>query len=344
MAQEQSIPSIKKSDLIITGHDLKKNLPKIDWLWKDYIPKGLVTILAGDPGVGKSAIALDLVKRLTDGTEWPDGTPILSNSKALWIDAEGAKVILNERIEKMRINLDHIILPKQKDLLQDFTMTKENFKQVHAILKEYKPDLIVVDSLSGIHLKEENDSKEMKIVMNWFNSWASKHNVAVLVIHHLSKPSKGDFSGKVLLNRLRGSGQIGASVRSALAIENITVPFYDTGPEVKFDLRPQLVQIKNNLGKEKKVPLPFSIDDEGVTYYGSCPDDFYPQPKFSQEEKAKNLIVKILKENGGEISAEDIKKQLKDLGLSESTWKRAKDKLPVESIKKGEKWLWRLNT
>jgi len=44
----------------------------LHWLWPGRIPIGSITLLAGDPGVGKSLFALDLAARVTTGAAWPD--------------------------------------------------------------------------------------------------------------------------------------------------------------------------------------------------------------------------------------------------------------------------------
>jgi predicted ATP-dependent serine protease len=43
----------------------------IEWLWEGRIPRGKITILDGDPGVGKSALALDLAARVSRGAPMP---------------------------------------------------------------------------------------------------------------------------------------------------------------------------------------------------------------------------------------------------------------------------------
>jgi len=50
------------------------DLPRqdVDWLWPGRIPIGKVTLLVGDPGVGKSLVALDIAARVTRGAPWPD--------------------------------------------------------------------------------------------------------------------------------------------------------------------------------------------------------------------------------------------------------------------------------
>src|SRR4051812_46740387 len=43
-----------------------------NWLWRGRIPLGYVTLLVGDPGAGKSLVALDIAARVSRGAPWPD--------------------------------------------------------------------------------------------------------------------------------------------------------------------------------------------------------------------------------------------------------------------------------
>ena len=43
----------------------------VEWLWEGYIPRGALTILEGDPGLGKSQIACDIAARVTRGLPMP---------------------------------------------------------------------------------------------------------------------------------------------------------------------------------------------------------------------------------------------------------------------------------
>ncbi|HAG07012.1 MAG: Uncharacterized protein XD69_1288 [Clostridia bacterium 62_21] len=36
---------------------------QVEWLWKPYLPAGKVTILEGDPGAGKTWVALAILKQ-----------------------------------------------------------------------------------------------------------------------------------------------------------------------------------------------------------------------------------------------------------------------------------------
>ena len=49
----------------------------VSWLWPGRIPRGKVTLLAGDPGLGKSFVTMDLAARVSRAAEWPDGPTAL---------------------------------------------------------------------------------------------------------------------------------------------------------------------------------------------------------------------------------------------------------------------------
>jgi hypothetical protein len=45
------------------------------WLWNSYLAFGAVSVLDGDPNVGKSLLAIDLAARIGTGRPMPDGSP-----------------------------------------------------------------------------------------------------------------------------------------------------------------------------------------------------------------------------------------------------------------------------
>lgn len=53
----------------------------VEWLWHKRIPVGKVTLLCGDPGLGKSLVALDVAARVTTGAPFP-ATPIKPQSSS----------------------------------------------------------------------------------------------------------------------------------------------------------------------------------------------------------------------------------------------------------------------
>ena len=47
---------------------------RVSWLWRGRIPLGKLVTLDGDPGVGKSTLALTCGAMITTGGMWPDHT------------------------------------------------------------------------------------------------------------------------------------------------------------------------------------------------------------------------------------------------------------------------------
>ncbi len=52
--------------------DLDGILPETSWIWRGRLAAGYLTLLAGDPGAGKSAICLDIAARILADDTWPD--------------------------------------------------------------------------------------------------------------------------------------------------------------------------------------------------------------------------------------------------------------------------------
>jgi RecA-family ATPase len=60
------------------------------WLWPGYIPFRKVTVLDGDPGLGKSTILIDLAARLSTGQPLPNGKRHKASGAILLMGEDGA--------------------------------------------------------------------------------------------------------------------------------------------------------------------------------------------------------------------------------------------------------------
>lgn len=47
---------------------------EVSWLWPGHLPLGKLTVIDGDPGLGKSFLTLDLAARVSQGRTMPDGS------------------------------------------------------------------------------------------------------------------------------------------------------------------------------------------------------------------------------------------------------------------------------
>jgi RecA-family ATPase len=337
--------SKEKEKPYMTGEEIN-NLPPIEWVWPGYIPKGHLTLLIGNPGAGKSIFSQDLADRLSKGGEWPDGELINQNEtgKTLWIDAEGSVTILASRMIALGMNRQDFILPRLPEIFEDFKLNKDSINQIEKILEETKPKLVVIDSLSGIHEKEEKSSREINEILKPLHSLAANYNCGILLIHHLNKESQQSRSKKkepINLNRARGSTHIGAVVRSALAIDKAETTVTKEDNENSTVLK--VFQVKNNLAEVNRNPLYFTISSNGVTYHSLDGLEFNLKQSDGEVQKAIQIIMNKMNSTEYPIPSKEMTDYLASQGLSESTWKRAKALLPIESEKVGKEWVWKLS-
>src|SRR5947209_1514424 len=69
------------------------------WLWPGRIPLHILTILEGEPGLGKSLFTLDLAARVTTGQPMPDGSPGIQGSVVLIAPKDAIHEAIKPRIE-----------------------------------------------------------------------------------------------------------------------------------------------------------------------------------------------------------------------------------------------------
>jgi putative DNA primase/helicase len=66
----------------------------IRWLWCGYLTAGKFHVLGGQPGTGKTTIALDLAATLSSGSLWPDRTRAEAGNVVIWSGEDDAEDVL----------------------------------------------------------------------------------------------------------------------------------------------------------------------------------------------------------------------------------------------------------
>src|SRR5260370_24964483 len=83
---------------------------QIEWLWQGRIPLGKITILDGDPGMGKSLIAINIAACVSAGHPMPDGTLGIQGGVILIAPEDGAADTIKPRLEAVRGDLTQVLL------------------------------------------------------------------------------------------------------------------------------------------------------------------------------------------------------------------------------------------
>ena len=80
---------------------------EIAWLWPGRLGLGKLAMLDGDPGLGKSLLALDLCARLSTGRPFPDGAPGPGTGTAIVLNAEDSEQdTIHRRLQALGADLD----------------------------------------------------------------------------------------------------------------------------------------------------------------------------------------------------------------------------------------------
>lgn len=184
--------------------DLNAPPPEYEWLVKGLICKGDTTLIVGEPNVGKSWISLSLAVAMADGKEAWLGHEMQHHGKVLYIDEENPHDVVYHRLRQLGAeNLDNLRYLHRQGVRLD-----RNFDKLLDEAIAYEPSMIVLDSLTRFHTRDENNAGEMaKLFNDSINVLCRETGAAVIILHHTNKSDSNSSYVKT-----RGSSDIGAAV------------------------------------------------------------------------------------------------------------------------------------
>lgn len=200
----------------------------LTWLIEGFLPEGGFGVITGDPGVGKTQLALQTGIELARGAEtllkWPiEGGP----RKVLFLSLEMPIVPLQSFISKM-----------SRQYVKDSLSLERNFyiapvgyhvplntlpgrQWLEALLSEYKPDLLIVDSLQRAINKPMTDEVAIKELAEYISRVRQLYSCGALFIHHNRKRQK-DSRSTGDLSEMFGSQMLAAELDMAVNLRAIT--------------------------------------------------------------------------------------------------------------------------
>jgi RecA-family ATPase len=179
----------------------------------ELICKGDITMMIGEPGVGKSWLSMSLAIAVAEGTQqWLGRRVDAGNHRVLYVDEENPEALIPHRLRKLGLtergaenvrylHRQGVRLDRYPDRILDEAL-------------DWEPTLIVLDSLTRLHTKDENNAGEVAALFNdGISPLARETGATTLILHHVNKgESNSSFS------RARGSGDLSASIDSGLDV------------------------------------------------------------------------------------------------------------------------------
>lgn len=179
-----------------------------DWLWHRRIALGALTHLAGEVGVGKTSIALDIAAHVSTGRGWGDGIPCPKGKVILIMEEDNKNTSLIPRL--LATGADHNQIKRLT--INTFENDLHRLAAILADPRMADTRLVVIDPI-GNYLGDANSDKDSAVrnVMKPLVTLAERHGIAVLTVGHMAKSRGGS-----LLNRCLGSKAFTGMPRSVL--------------------------------------------------------------------------------------------------------------------------------
>ncbi len=308
----------------------------VDWLWYGYIPYGSLSIVLGDPGIGKGTFTIDLASRLSRGRPMPqtdiDIKP--AGTLLLTIAEDDLAATIKPRLEAAGADCHRIFA------FTDLLSVPDDVAYLAAKIEEHKARLVLIDPLNA-YLNQKVDGHKDQDVRRAFaplKLLAEKTGAAVVMVHHMNKSS-----GQSAIYRGGGSIGITGAARCVLLVER-----HPNDPEQRV-----LARVKGNLSAEPE-SLAFRLANNVehrvpvMDWIGAVPftaDQLLSPPKDEERAAAKLTeamdFFRSLLGEGQEVLSSEIGGMLKDAGIAFKTAERARKELGVKSRRqegKGRQW------
>jgi hypothetical protein len=162
------------------------------WLWCDHIPVGDITVFAGMPQKGKSTAAIDVVARLTTGSDFPGSARQVDACEvAILASEDNPKTTTVPRLKAAQADADKVhLIQGTSDGNQEWEIAlDEDLERLKEYLRNHpRIRLIVIDPVTSyIGNVDPNKPKEVRPFLNKLKKFSEEMGVSLLLIMHLSK-------------------------------------------------------------------------------------------------------------------------------------------------------------
>jgi hypothetical protein len=323
----------------------------IEWLLPGKIALGKPTLIAGDPGLGKSLITADMAARVSTGRDWPADSGKCPLGDVLMVSGEDDPAdTIRPRLEAAEADLTRVHIVGGVEVSKDNGNTETRMlslrHDIGIIHKEAlalrQCRLIIVDPISAyLDGADSHNNADMRAVIVPLAELASSIGAAILFVTHMNKGTGGQA-----IYRAMGSLAFVAAARASFLV--IRDPQDST--------RRLFLPSKNNLGPdatgmayhiEEVGEVPRVVWEDEIVVVSA--DDALRGDGRTDEYEATlvNSAAEWLREflADGPVASNDVKLEAKEAGYSLATLRRAQAMLKVKphrdaGVCGGTAWYW----
>ena len=314
------------ADATVTGTDiayLADLQPQpVEWLWEHRLAAGTLAMLSGEPGSGKTWVALAIAAALTRGRD-PFTGEKLKPATVLYASAEHAAAqVIQPRFAGLHGDPARLVILRRAFSATSMSSPDSALRDLEHALQKTQARLVILDPWDGLWEVDR------------LARLAELHRCCILLIRHLAKPTVGRPA-----HRGRASINCSAALRTEFLV----------GSSPDAPAQTALLHVKSNLGPLAP-PLDYRIGEAGNFHWTGLsnltPEDLLaarptgaglPKRKFAAQWLRDCLQPGSQTQGSIEIAAE------RD-GVCIATLRRAKFDIGVRSSKDGKSgaWWWTL--
>lgn len=208
----------------ILDMDELEAMPPPTWLIHEMIAEEGLSVIYGDPGAGKSFVAIDMALRVAHGMDW-HGTPAAATG-VLYIAGEGVRG-LGKRIKGWRnhhdmhgVDAPFLLLPMAVQFLDNRERGKL-IRTIDAAMERagFQIGLVVIDTVSrALAGADENTQESMSAFVAACDEVRRHAGGALLAVHHSGKDKDRGMRGSTVL-----LGGCDASIRVSKSEQIVTL-------------------------------------------------------------------------------------------------------------------------
>lgn len=302
-------------------------IEKVKWLLYPFIPLGKITILQGDPGEGKTTLALQIIAALTTGKPVWEGAPLMESVNVIYQTAEdGLADTIKPRLVAAGADCARVMVIDDSDRV--LTLDDDRLEQA---IEQTGARLVVLDPIQGYigASVDMHRANEIRPLMYRIAKLAEKYGCAILLIGHMNKNSGEKSSYRGL-----GSIDFQAAARSVLVVGRIK-----DDPTLRV-----VCPAKSSLAPEGGA-VAFRLDPEqGFQWVG--PYDISVDELLSGNNRghklreAQSFLKEVLAD--GPLPQTEIEAAAQQAGIRPKTLRNARYELGVTSTKVSKQWVWAL--